>query len=328
MSDHSVPATAGRRILVEANITRPETISSVAKVVAECFRQDVTVRMVEKTVRALEGVQITERPAPGISVGRAGKATVGGQAVEVVGSTLSAAEGCELVLVLGGDGTFLRASEYARAADVPVLGVNLGHIGFLAESEVASLPHVVQQIVARDYRVVNRLTVEASVYLGSELVGTGWALNEVSIEKVERQGVLEASVEIDGRPVSDYGCDGVMISTPTGSTAYAFSAGGPIVWPELDALLVVPNNAHALFARPLVVSPKSRVAVETQADSERSLAVFDGRRTVAVPAGARVEVIAGRRHVKWVRLDDSPFTDRLVSKFQLPVTGWRGRQAP
>ena len=281
--------------------------------------------MVEQTVRAIEGVEFSDLPMPGISVGKTGRAIVEGHDIEVVSSTISAAEGCELVLVLGGDGTFLRAAEYARAADVPVLGVNMGRIGFLAESEVSSLPKVVEQIVSRDYHVVNRLTVEASIFHNDRQIGSGWALNEVSLEKIERQGVLEASVEVDSRPVSDYGCDGVMVSTPTGSTAYAFSAGGPIVWPELDALLVVPNNAHALFARPLVVAPKSRVAIETQADSERCLAVFDGRRTVPCPPGSRIEVVSGRRDVKWVRLDDAPFTDRLVRKFKLPITGWRGR---
>lgn len=317
--------SAQRRILVEANITREASAAAVTHVVEECVRQNVVVRMVEATVLALRGAEITQRPAPGVSVGDAGSAILDGHEVEIVGSTLAAAEGCELVLVLGGDGTFLRASEYARAANVPVLGVNLGHVGFLAESEVDSLPAVVRQIVDRDYHVVNRMTVEATVYLGSELIGTNWALNEVSIEKIERQGVLEATVEVDGRPVSDYGCDGVMVSTPTGSTAYAFSAGGPIVWPELDAMMVVPNNAHALFARPLVVSPSSHVAVEIGTKSQRCLASFDGRRSLSVPEGARVEVAAGSRDVKWVRLDDEPFTDRLVSKFQLPVTGWRGR---
>ncbi len=292
-----------RRILLEPNIGRPDIVATVAQVVRACSGHGIAVRML---------VDTSAHVATGI-------------AVETVADTRAAAEGCELVLVLGGDGTFLRACQYANAADVPVLGVNLGHIGFLAESEVESLSGVVEQIAARDYRVVERMTVEATVIHGDTVLGQGWALNEVSIEKVSRQGVLEASVEIDGRPVSDYGCDGMLVSTPTGSTAYAFSAGGPIVWPELDAILVVPNNAHALFARPMVVAPTSRVAVETGVRSVPSVVVLDGRHTIEAPAGSRVEVIRGRRPVKWVRLDDSPFTDRLVTKFELPVTGWRGR---
>lgn len=295
--------TAPRRILLEANILRPELTATVAQVVDACASRGIAVRMLEDT-----------------------SATVPtGTGVESVPDSPDAAVGCELVLVLGGDGTFLRACQYAHAADVPVLGVNLGHIGFLAESEVSSLSGVVEQIAARDYRVVERMTVEATVLHGDRVLGRDWALNEVSIEKVARQGVLEASVEIDGRPVSDYGCDGMLVSTPTGSTAYAFSAGGPIVWPELDAILVVPNNAHALFARPMVVAPTSRVAVETGTASGAAVVILDGRRLVDAPPGSRVEVIRGPRPVKWVRLDDSPFTDRLVTKFELPVTGWRGR---
>ncbi|MDX2355281.1 NAD kinase [Dietzia sp. PP-33] len=294
-----------RRILLEANIERPDIVAIVSQVVDACAARGIAVRMLADT---------SENVATGTGV-------------ESVPDTPQAAEGCELVLVLGGDGTFLRACQYANAADVPVLGVNLGHIGFLAESEISSLRGVVEQIADRDYRVVERMTVEATVLHGDTVIGRDWALNEVSIEKVARQGVLEASVEIDGRPVSDYGCDGMLVSTPTGSTAYAFSAGGPIVWPELDAILVVPNNAHALFARPMVVAPTSRVAVETGARSGPAVVVLDGRRLVNAPAGSRVEVVRGRRPVKWVRLDDSPFTDRLVTKFELPVTGWRGRSA-
>ena len=295
--------TEQRRILLVPNVGRPEIVAKVEQVVEACSRHGIAVRMLEDT-----GVEVAST-----------------MSVETVPDLPDAAGGCELVLVLGGDGTFLRACQYANAADVPVLGVNLGHIGFLAESEVDSLSTVVEQIAVRDYRVVERMTVEATVIHGETLLGRGWALNEVSIEKTSRQGVLEASVEIDGRPVSDYGCDGMLVSTPTGSTAYAFSAGGPIVWPELDAILVVPNNAHALFARPMVVAPTSRVAVETGVGSGPSAVVLDGRSVIDAPAGSRVEVIRGARPVKWVRLDDSPFTDRLVTKFELPVTGWRGR---
>lgn len=302
MNDTSHPEHP-RRILLVPNIARPDIVATVAQVVDACAGHGIAVRMVEDT---------SEQIATGTGV-------------EAVLDTPQAAEGCELVLVLGGDGTFLRACQYANAADVPVLGVNLGHIGFLAESEVSSLSGVVQQIATRDYRVVERMTVEATVLNGDVVLARDWALNEVSIEKVSRQGVLEASVEIDGRPVSDYGCDGMLVSTPTGSTAYAFSAGGPILWPELDAILVVPNNAHALFARPMVVAPTSRVAVETGVHSGPAVVVVDGRRLVDAPAGSRIEVIRGSRPVKWVRLDDSPFTDRLVTKFELPVTGWRGR---
>ena len=248
-----------------------------------------------------------------------------GVEIQVVDADSDAAEGCELVLVLGGDGTFLRAAELARNAGIPVLGVNLGRIGFLAEAETEAIDSVLEHVVARSYRIEERLTLDIAVRVKGEVVSHGWALNEASLEKGPRLGVLGVVLEVDGRPVSTFGCDGVLVSTPTGSTAYAFSAGGPILWPDLEALLVVPNNAHALFARPMVTSPEARIAIEIEGDGHDALAFCDGRREMLVPAGARLEVRRCDVSVKWARLDSAPFTDRLVRKFRLPVTGWRGR---
>jgi NAD+ kinase len=247
-----------------------------------------------------------------------------GVEIEVVDADPQAAEGCELVLVLGGDGTFLRAAELARNAGIPVLGVNLGRIGFLAEAEAEHIDQVLDHVVARDYRVEERLTLDVVVRQKGRLIEQGWALNEMSLEKGPRLGVLGVVVEIDGRPVSTFGCDGVLVSTPTGSTAYAFSAGGPVLWPDLEAILVVPNNAHALFGRPMVTSPEATVAIETEADGHEALLFCDGRREMLIPAGGRIEVRRCGTPVKWARLDSAPFTDRLVRKFRLPVTGWRG----
>lgn len=248
-----------------------------------------------------------------------------GVEIDVVDPDSNAAEGCELVLVLGGDGSFLRAAELARAADIPVLGVNLGRIGFLAEAEADHIDRVLDHIIARDYRVEDRMTLDVMVRANGAIIDSGWALNEASMEKGPRLGVLGVVVEVDGRPVSTFGCDGVLVSTPTGSTAYAFSAGGPVLWPDLDAILVVPNNAHALFARPMVTSPNSTIAIEVESDGHNALVFCDGRRKMLVPAGGRLEVQRGVTPVKWARLGRSPFTDRLVRKFRLPVTGWRGQ---
>jgi NAD+ kinase len=248
-----------------------------------------------------------------------------GAEIEVVDADPQAAEGCELVLVLGGDGTFLRAAELARNAGIPVLGVNLGRIGFLAEAEAEHIDQVLEHVVARDYRVDERLTLDVVVWQKGRLIEQGWALNEMSLEKGPRLGVLGVVVEIDGRPVSTFGCDGVLVSTPTGSTAYAFSAGGPVLWPDLEAILVVPNNAHALFGRPMVTGPEATIAIETEADGHDALLFCDGRREMLIPAGGRVEVKRCGTPVKWARLDSAPFTDRLVRKFRLPVTGWRGK---
>lgn len=245
--------------------------------------------------------------------------------IEAVDADDHAAEGCELVLALGGDGTFLRAAELARDAEIPVLGVNLGRIGFLAEAEAEAIDSVLSHVVSRDYRVEQRMTLDIAVRATGQIESRGWALNEASLEKGPRLGVLGVVVEVDGRPVSSFGCDGVLVSTPTGSTAYAFSAGGPVLWPDLEAILVVPNNAHALFARPMVTSPDSSIAVEIEAGGHDALVFCDGRREMTVPAGGRLEVTRCHTPLKWAKLDGAPFADRLVRKFRLPVTGWRGQ---
>ena len=244
--------------------------------------------------------------------------------IEVVDADETAAEGCELVLVLGGDGTFLRAAELARNAAIPVLGVNLGRIGFLAEAEAEAIDTVLDHVINRHYLVETRMTLDVLTRVDGAVVSRCWALNEASLEKGTRLGVLGLVIEIDGRPVSAFGCDGVLVSTPTGSTAYAFSAGGPVVWPDLEAILVVPNNAHALFARPMVTSPDATIAVEIEAGGHDALVFCDGRREMLLPAGGRLEVTRSATPLNWVRLDSAPFTDRLVRKFRLPVTGWRG----
>jgi NAD+ kinase len=245
--------------------------------------------------------------------------------IEFAEDETDAGHGCELALVIGGDGTILRAAEITHASGTPVLGVNLGHVGFLAEAEHDDVESTIDAIVHRRYTAEERLTVEVSVRRDGELVWSSFALNEVSVEKAARERMLEVVLEIDGRPLSRWGCDGVVCATPTGSTAYNFSAGGPIVWPQVEALLVVPLSAHALFARPMVAAPTSVIAVEVLARTEGSGVLWcDGRRTVDLPPGARIEVRRGARPVRLVRLHEAPFTDRLVAKFGLPVEGWRG----
>ncbi|WP_405592517.1 NAD kinase [Streptomyces sp. NBC_01190] len=246
-------------------------------------------------------------------------------AVELIGEIgPGAVQGCELIIVLGGDGTLLRGAEFARASGVPMLGVNLGRVGFLAEAERDDLDKVVDRVVTRQYEVEERMTLDVLVRNDGHIVHTDWALNEASVEKASRERMLEVVTEVDGRPVSRFGGDGVVCATPTGSTAYAFSAGGPVVWPEVEALLMVPISAHALFARPLVTSPNSVLAVEVQSATPHGVLWCDGRRTVELPAGARVEVRRGAVPVRLARLHHANFTDRLVAKFALPVAGWRG----
>jgi NAD+ kinase len=232
-------------------------------------------------------------------------------------------DAAELVVVLGGDGTILRAAEVVRGSDVPLLGVNLGKVGFLAEAERDDIADIVQRVAKRDYEVEERMTLDVTVELDGEVTGRTWAVNEASIEKASRERMIEVVLEVDGRPLTEFGCDGVVLATPTGSTAYAFSAGGPVVWPEVEALLLVPICAHALFARPLVVAPTSVPAVEVLAPGEAVL-WCDGRRSMPLPVGSRVEVRRSQRPVRLARFARPPFTNRLVAKFGLPVHGWRG----
>ena len=249
---------------------------------------------------------------------------IGNRDVEIADESDPAAD-CELAVVLGGDGTILRAAELVHQTGTPILGMNLGHVGFLAEADTGQVDAVIAAIVNRNYLSEDRLTIDVQVFQGKDLVAATWALNEASIEKAARQRMLELVIGIDGRPISRFGCDGIVCATPTGSTAYNFSAGGPIVWPEVEAMLMVPISAHALFARPMVVSPASVLAIEVLSETEGTGVLWcDGRRTVDLAPGARIEVRRGATPVRLVRLHAEPFSDRLVNKFELPVSGWRG----
>ncbi|MEU6385472.1 NAD kinase [Streptomyces bauhiniae] len=294
-----------RTVFLLAHTGRPAAIRSAELVVKGLLRSGIGVRVLEE--------EACDLPLPG-----------GGGVELVKEATPQSLDGCELLIVLGGDGTLLRGAEFARASGVPMLGVNLGSVGFLAEAERDDLDRVVDRVVARSYEVEERMTIDVVVHRNGDIVHTDWALNEAAVQKVSAEKMLEVVLEIDGRPVTAFGCDGIVLSTPTGSTAYAFSAGGPVVWPEVEALLMVPISAHALFAKPLVTSPDSVLAVEVLPHVPPGVLWCDGRRTIELPPGARVEVRRGAVPVRLARLHHASFTDRLVAKFALPTTGWRG----
>ena len=291
----------GRHLLLAVHTGREDIVELARSSAARLARAGMTVRVLEDEAEQL-GI-------PG---------------AEVVPADADAARGAEIVMVFGGDGTFLRAAELARYSHAALMGVNLGRVGFLAETEPEAVEETLTAIERCEYSVEKRLAVEVEIVDASGAVVAGtWALNEVSVEKAQRSRVLDVVIAIDGRALTSFGCDGVLFATPTGSTAYAFSAGGPVVWPDVEALLLVPTNAHALFARPLVTSPDSLLSVAIPPDGNRARVSADGRRAFDVPDGGRVDVRRAARPVRIARVHPATFGDRLVAKFGLPVRGFR-----
>ena len=227
----------------------------------------------------------------------------------------------ELVLVLGGDGTILRGAEQIHGSNIPVLGINLGHVGFLAEIGKPSQTEIISAIRDKKYKTEKRMTLAYQVFRGDELVTKGWALNEVTVER-STEAMIELFVQVDHRPLSRWGCDAVICATPTGSTAYAFSAGGPVVWPEVEALVLVPLAAHALFSDPMVISADSEIAIDVESDE--GVLSADGLRKFALKEKDRVVLTSDKSYINLAHIDAAPFTDRIVAKFKLPVDGWRG----
>lgn len=299
-----------RSILVVAHARRDDTVAAALRVI-DALRE----------AGARPVLPVDDRDDLVAADGRFSDVAVLGQEVE--------ADELELAIVLGGDGTILRAAELVRGSGAPVLGINMGHVGFLAEIERDDMDDAVRRVIARDYEVEERLALSIRVKdKQGGVVYETWALNEATVEKASRERMIEVVIEIDGRPLSSFGCDGMVVSTPTGSTAYNFSAGGPVIWPGVEAIAVVPLSAHALFAKPLVIGPDSAVAIEMlEQTSGTGILWCDGRRSHELPAGARVVVRRSSRPVRLARLHPIAFTDRLVRKFQLPVAGWRGAGA-
>lgn len=228
----------------------------------------------------------------------------------------------ELAVVFGGDGTILRAASWGLPHGVPVLGVNLGHVGFLAELEPSDIDTLPLAVAERRYTVEERLVLDIVVRHGDEERWRSPAINEVSLEKLARERMLTVLLSIDGRPLSRWSCDGVLVSTPTGSTAYGFSAGGPVIWPDVQAMLVVPLSAHALFNRPLVLSPGSTVHLDQPEEGPHGILWCDGHSSHELQPGEQVTVTQSADRMKIARLSEQPFTTRLVKKFALPVQGW------
>jgi NAD+ kinase len=227
----------------------------------------------------------------------------------------------EIAIVLGGDGTILRGAEATLLRDIPLLGINLGKVGFLAEVTRPQVAEIAESIIKKSYVYETRMVLGYSVERNGAEISQGWALNEITVER-DSTTMVELFVEIDKRPLSHWGCDGLICSTPTGSTAYAFSAGGPVLWPEIDALVLLPISAHALFSRPMVVSTKSEIVVTVE--SPVALLSADALRKLPLLTGDRVVITRNPHTIKLAHVKPTLFTDRLVAKFKLPIEGWRG----
>ena len=227
----------------------------------------------------------------------------------------------ELALVLGGDGTILRGAEQIHGTNIPVLGINLGHVGFLAQMGRPSAASIISSIREKKYVTEKRMTLAYKVEREGSTIAHGWALNEVTVER-NSEAMIELFVQVDHRPLSRWGCDGVICATPTGSTAYAFSAGGPVVWPGVEALVLLPLAAHALFSDPMVISAESEIVIDVESDVGALSA--DGLRKFALKEKDRITLSSDKSFINLAHLEATPFADRLVAKFKLPVDGWRG----
>ena len=244
--------------------------------------------------------------------------------VSITGVTNCAADNLpsvEIAVVLGGDGTILRGAELTRERNIPLLGINIGHVGFMAEVIRPEISAVAKSVIDKSYGLDSRMVLAYEVIRSGKVIDTGWALNEVTVER-QHTTMVELFVQIDGRPLSRWGCDGLIASTPTGSTAYAFSAGGPVLWPEVEALVLLPISAHALFARPMVISPKSEIVVEIQSDE--ALLSADALRKFPLSKGDQVRITRDSSKILLSHIVATTFTDRIVAKFKLPIEGWRG----
>lgn len=229
----------------------------------------------------------------------------------------SFAEGLDLVLSVGGDGTLLRAAQLAARSNVPVLGVKVGRLGFLTEVEPAHAPALLAGMLDGKAHVEQRLALEARAE-GAPWDEPQWALNEVIVEKKARHRLITLAARIGDEYVTTFSADGVMVATPTGSTAYSFSARGPIVSPKVPCLLLTPVSAHMVFDRSIVLSTEEGVILEVLGEEPGVLSA-DGRPALELPVGSRVRIEPAERPARLVRREGSPsFFALLREKFSLP----------
>jgi NAD+ kinase len=264
------------------------------------------------------GFVIHEGRAEAVRAAAELKTALGSGGVETLDVDESA-EPVELVVAVGGDGTFLRGAYVASQVGSPVLGVKVGRLGFLTEVEPPEALGLIQEALAGDARIEMRLAVVAETETGSAFPAQ-WGMNEIMVEKRARHRLVRLRVEVDGSYVTTFSADGVIVATPTGSTAYSFSARGPIVSPDVPCLIVTPIAAHMVFDRSFVLASSQVVTLEVVGD-EPALLSADGRASEEVPVGTRVRIRKSSRPARFVRRGDGPaFLPRVREKFDLPGT--------
>jgi len=209
-----------------------------------------------------------------------------------------------LLVSFGGDGTFLRAARVARDAGIPIVGVNVGRLGFLTEIDPEELEVHLPDLLTSDPAVQLRSTLDARILAADgRTIGELWALNDVSVEKVARQRLVRLEVAIGATAFANVAADGVIVASSTGSTAYALSAGGPIVSPAIDAMLVVPVAPHSLFDRTVLAHPTEVVTIRLAADQDGALVSADGMTPILLPPGGKVEIRGNGRPVLLATVD-------------------------
>ena len=226
----------------------------------------------------------------------------------------------DLLLAIGGDGTVLSAAHIALGHAIPILGVNAGHVGFLAETRVDGLSQTLDSLLAGDFSTRNRMMIDAVVYRGKKKICSQTVLNEVHIRAHAPERMVNVSVEYNGTCLTDYWADSLLVSTPTGSTAYNLAAGGPIIHPSTPAVVITPVAPGSLSVRPLVVSLSSK-KLQMKSAVGRSLdLVFDGRSTVVLKPGDVVSLAESKSVTTFIRLKHTGFVGALREKL-----GWTGK---
>ncbi|MDQ3963960.1 MAG: NAD(+)/NADH kinase [Actinomycetota bacterium] len=226
-------------------------------------------------------------------------------------------ERAEIVISLGGDGTMLRAAQLAHSLDAPLLGVNLGLLGYLSEVDPDSARHALERVLAGDFEIEERMMLACEVSGGEDSHYVG--LNEVLVDRSGRHRLVRLAVRIGGEELAAFNADGLIVATPTGSTAYALSAGGPIVSPRANCLILVPVSAHMIFSRPFVLAPDETVEITVGGSEQGASVSLDGALGRDLAPDTVVTVHRDDKALKLVRLGGPGFVERLRRKLDLPV---------